>query len=71
VFTARYGLGPYIKQTGLAFKGLKSSILNFTYYYGGFKLIISICVFVCAIILNVPCQLFVNKHIPTVITRSK
>ena len=39
MFTARYGLGAYIKQTRLK---LKLSILNFTFHYKCLKLIILI-----------------------------
>ena len=56
MFTARYGLSPYIKRTHGVFKGLRLlilSILIFAFHYKCVKLVISICVFVSAIILNV------------------
>jgi hypothetical protein len=37
VFTARYGLSPYIKQTVFVFKGLTALSLNFRYYSVGNK----------------------------------
>jgi len=33
VFTARYGLGPYIKQTRFVFKRLNLNIVNDTLYF--------------------------------------
>jgi len=66
VFTVRCVLSPYIKRTRCVFEGLgllKWSILIFAFHNKCVKLVISICVFVSPIILNVSyCLFFKDAH---------